>query len=405
MHCLLGGEQMNCYLTGGFDNEAEERAEENCFQGELVALEWSAYDGSYKMWGALEEVSQSLSINEVGEVDFKSFCSKDRGLDDYLCSWHKTFVIEPAAKMELFEAIAGYFRDPWMDNYGCDVGNWTLCLVNDKGRRYHYTGIVYQKLTYQGRDLSVLMRKTLNIKRLFAFNMAGREDVIEGISLHYTRSLDAKRNYEEMLNIDVLKEIVCLEKRVSGGREINLRMQFKGEVKKILAEFYAPQFMLDQGPQFFPDDFLPKRRYDLTIHYEEHPDSNLTGPFNKPGLPFSYPDFAKALNELISDLGNMKWEILNPIVYQRSAKRGDQVLACQVHFKRGDKLYTYLGHADNMEIGDDVRVPVTGRDHLASARVIKMDYVGTKALPLPLDEMREIALVLGPAGYHYEGKF
>lgn len=115
-----------------------------------------------------EEVEQHLTINNEGRVWFSGYnfgCGGER----YEKARSKNFKIDKDATDKLFDAIAAYFGNEYMEVFATDIGDWVMELTNSEGMTYKFRGSLCADFDYEGKDLSDLVRDTVGMAAVCMF--------------------------------------------------------------------------------------------------------------------------------------------------------------------------------------------------------------------------------------------
>ncbi|MGN0391293.1 MAG: hypothetical protein ACI4FW_00340, partial [Bariatricus sp.] len=83
-------------------------------------------------------------------------------------------------------------------------------------------------------------------------------------------------------------------------------------------------------------------------------------------------------------------EIMNPSVYGKVRRCGNDIIYCSVTFDEGYKSYYYIADDDSIEIGDFVIVPAGKDNHEAVVEVVKKEYYAADKVPLPMKKTKHI---------------
>ena len=83
-------------------------------------------------------------------------------------------------------------------------------------------------------------------------------------------------------------------------------------------------------------------------------------------------------------------EIMNPAVYGKVRRCGNDIIYCSVTFDEGYKSYYYIADDDSIEIGDFVIVPAGKDNHEAVVEVVKKEYYAADEVPLPMKKTKHI---------------
>ena len=114
-----------------------------------------------------DEVEQHLTVNSKGHVWLSRYVFGEHGFPPEK-SEYKQFNISPEKAQFLLDSIAKYFNDQYADVFATDVGDWTAVLTEESGREIKRTGPLCIASLEGVREISELIRYTLDDKSLFA---------------------------------------------------------------------------------------------------------------------------------------------------------------------------------------------------------------------------------------------
>ena len=117
--------------------------------------------------GSTDEVEQHLTVNSKGYVWLSRYVFGERGFPPEK-SEYKRFSISPEKAQFLLASIAQYFNDQYVEVFVTDVGDWTAVLTEETGREIKRTGPLCIASLEGVREISELIRYTLDDKSLFA---------------------------------------------------------------------------------------------------------------------------------------------------------------------------------------------------------------------------------------------
>lgn len=148
------------------------------FQGTLKKMRIVSNNICYgPMPDSDDEVEQHLTINDEGRVWFSGY-NFGHGGERYEKARSKNFKIEKIATDRLLGAIAAYFGNEYDEIIATDIGNWEMELTNTEGTVYKFRGSLCADFDYEGIDLSDLVRDTVGMDDLYAFDGNSKPDVI-----------------------------------------------------------------------------------------------------------------------------------------------------------------------------------------------------------------------------------
>lgn len=118
-----------------------------------------------------DEVEQHLTISSNGCVRLLRY-RYGTSEDYYELIEEHTYNIPSESIESIMTAFTDYFGDEYDIDFADDVGSWNLVLINTEGKKYVITGPLCHDLQTSLGGLSELIRKSLNLDDLFAFDGA-----------------------------------------------------------------------------------------------------------------------------------------------------------------------------------------------------------------------------------------
>ncbi|OPZ92226.1 MAG: hypothetical protein BWY74_01682 [Firmicutes bacterium ADurb.Bin419] len=357
------------------------------------------------MPGSNEEVEQHLTINNEGRVWFSGY-NFGCGGEGYEKARSKNFKIDKDATDKLFDAIAAYFGNEYMEVFATDIGDWVMELTNSEGMTYKFRGplSLCADFDYEGKDLSDLVRDTVGMDDLYVFDGNCKPDVITKVTLDYHRltKIEPRHkpedavwkfvtwDYTEHLVIDRETETLEHIQNIGTGCKVSRKYEIKGGIESLLENFDAEDLFthIEGNPDDVIDTPNETKDYTIKIEYKKSPSRTISGTYDKNGLPEDFADFAKTVFDFIRFYG--LGEILAPSVYGKVKRRKSEYIFCSVTFGEGYKSYYYLTDDDSIEIGDFVLVSAGKDNHEAVVEVVNIEYFSEENVPLPIEKTKRI---------------
>ena len=350
-----------------------------------------------------EEIEQHLTINSEGRVWFSGY-NFGSGGERYEKARSKNFKIDKMVTDKLFNAIAAYFGNEYVEIFATDIGDWVMELTNTEGVTYKFRGSLCADFDYEGTDLSDLVRDTVGMDDLYVFDGNSKPDVINKITLDYHRITKIKPghkpesaewdfmtwDYNEHLIIDRETETLEHIQDIGTGCKVSRKYEIEGGIESLLENFDAEELFsyIEGNPEDVIDTPNENKDYTITIDYKKKPSRTITGSYDKNGLPEDFADFAETVFDFIRFYG--LGEIFDPAVYGKVKRRKSEYIFCSVTFDEGYKSYYYLTEDDGIEIGDFVLVPAGKDNHEAVVEVVNIEYFNEENVPLPIKKTKRI---------------
>ena len=355
---------------------------------------------SYGPWpepGA--EVKQHLTITVDGWVVFSTY-GWDGPPDQYRKLSSRVFHVDPAEAKKILEAVVARLNTGQDELFDTAVGTWDLELSNCEGECDKLRGSLCAEPSTDFAILSDLIRDTLGMRNLFAFD--GNPDRVDRVTVDYHRftRTDTKapdsgetiyQNWHctEQLVVDRASSTVELVQRTASGCVFSQKLQSE-DVVDLLDDLNPNSLfgVIEGNPEDAVDDPMNTRDYTITVDFRHRPQCILQGSYDKKALPEDWGDFADALWWLLQSHG--RGELLDPTVYGRIKRRTSDLMYCGVEFEGGGKRYHYISDDEEIAVGDYVLVPVGNDNHHSAARVAETGFYPENQVPFPIEETKHI---------------
>ena len=153
-------------------------------------------------------------------------------------------------------------------------------------------------------------------------------------------------------------------------------------------DLYQPEL-----PSDVPDDLIENENYmeeyKLSIEYRKSPMFELSGIYDKYGLPENWPDIIDDILTFIRRRGFVG-AILDSDIYEGGRRRTSDLIFVYVRVGYGDKEYCYLADEDIYDEGDLVLVPVVSDGQTKTVEVTRVEYHSAEDAPYPLDKIKKV---------------
>ena len=341
-----------------------------------------------------DEIEQRISITEGKGIWLTRY--RYGGPDDRLQLMRREKIrTEDAVVKDILNAIAISFEDH-VNDFELDVGSWTIELTDEEGKVTKLNGSLVPN-AFDG--LSDYIRERLNRDDLFLFD--GNPDRVDQIEMTYDRHQEfevadpadpeqpyAIWDYHEELKISRDTETVELYRQIFSDCDVRNTYHIAGGVSVFLdsLEPYALSEAEGNPPDVFVDPFRTEK-YKITVTTRRAGTREISGLFDKNGLPKDWSEFSERLLDFLLSYG--LGEIFDERAYGKVRRRAGDLIFCNVVFTDGGKEYCYLSHEDH-DVGDLVVVPAGKDDHEAVVRVESVEYHPAEEAPYPLDKIKII---------------
>ncbi|KRN28315.1 hypothetical protein IV38_GL001313 [Lactobacillus selangorensis] len=347
------------------------------FSGRATGMRLISQQGTFLEPQATDEIRQTLTFFGWGPVflDTKTYNGElNRDLQ---------LQFSKAVTDRLLASIAEYFRSDHQTLAVTDAGTWQLQLTNSEGKEFCYTGPLCDDLSVDGTGLSDLLRTTLKLPFLWAFDGQTTGQRIMRIEMHYHSDPE-----EETFQIDRQTGRLALTQHFDDQTQRSQTIQAASAVVRLLDQLDPAVLFtqLDQQPQVIAPN--EERHYALTITFDDCSQRIVSGNFDKAGLPTDWPAFAAAIQKLVADLGQPA--LFDSAVYTQATRQPGQFIYCSVALNHGPKTYFYRTEDNSIVVNDRVIVPVGPEDTLLKGRVTKVAYYDPMQVPLPIAKTKRI---------------
>lgn len=341
-----------------------------------------------------DEIEQRISITEGKGIWLTRY--RYGGPDDRLQLMRREKIrTEDAVVEDILDAIAISFEDH-VNDFELDVGSWTIELTDENGKVTKLNGSLIPN-AFDG--LSDYIRERLNRDDLFLFD--GNPDRVDQIEMTYDRHQEfevadpadpeqpyATWDYHEELKIDRDTETIEHFRQIFADCDVRNTYHISGGVSDFLdsLEPYALSEAEGNPPDVFVDPFRTEK-YKIIVTTRLAGPREISGSFDKKGLPKDWPEFSERLLDFLLSYG--LGEIFDERAYSKVRRRAGDLIFCNVVFTDGGKEYCYLSYEDH-DVGDLVVVPAGKDDHEAVVRIESVEYHPAEEAPYPLDKIKII---------------
>lgn len=348
-------------------------------------------------------IEQHLSIHADGRVWLSCYCFGDG--DKFKRTETKRLKLSEHQAGYILSKIQNFFEtaDPIQLLFVDDSGEWVIELCDSDNRKLKWRG----SLTAGNKALvhiSDVIRDSLDLPDLYCFDGDYRKDRIENIKINYHRLTKIRPgerpkgatweyltwDYNEHIYIDRATETIEHFQKIADECDITRVYHVGDGVASFLDDYDAETFLSEivGNPDDVLDNPMEEKTYQVEIGFKYSEPRMIIGTYDKKSLPNDWPDFMNDLWEFMSFYG--LGEILNPSVYGKVKRRRDDIAFCSVEFEEDGKSYYYIADEDDLEIDDYVVVPAGKDNHIAIAKVTKIEYFDSTEVPLPLEKTKHI---------------
>ena len=276
-------------------------------------------------------------------------------------------------------------------------------MTNTAGKVYQFSGSLCSFFEVDGIDLSDLLRDSLKMPDLYAFDGNNKPDMVNRIEVNYHRITKIKPkvpisehaeyavwDYAESLIMDRESESIEHIQNIGSGCSVSRKYKVEGGVESLLEDMDAESIFdhIEGNPENVVVDPLETIDYTIKVISQKGNEKLIQGSYDKKGLPDDWAEFMESVFEFMSFYG---WgEIMNPSVYGKVRRCDNDIIYCSVEFEDGCKSYYYISDDDSIQVGDFVIVPAGKDNHEAVVEVVKKEYFAEENVPLPMEKTKHI---------------
>ncbi len=381
--------------------------------GKPVKFELTTYGYPY-FRAADKGTVQHLSINSYGHVKFSEFdkdlkSSKSVEVDAQQKSIDKDIAIRIIYMVadicgQLGEILA---NDGDIDSeflYSNAEGSWNIRISDSLGNIYSYQGFYGMLKDIVGFDPSEYIREELDMYNLLAFNGKKNNDRIDRVTIYLDRTIkvnysdgedktptyDELIEYHERMVVDRAGMYIEHDHGIEGNFKSYQKIELGHKLKDFLNSFDADSFFMNFNDESTkssnkPNDYSVFR---IEIVYKDRGVREISGSFDRKGLPIDWMDFSDGILKFHIDFG--LGDILVPDVMRKNAPDVGEVIYVSVRFKHSYSTYYYITDDEEITIGDHVLVPVGKENKEVEAVVEDVEYFKRDEVPYPLDKIKRV---------------
>ncbi len=349
-------------------------------------------------------VEQHLSIRSDGRVWLSSYRYGTE--HEYPKAGSKQRKIPRNQAEYILSLIQSYFAsyERW---FVTDVGMWTLELISDEGEKAEEKGSLIPN-DGELRDISSMIRTSLDMPDLFCFDGAYRPDRIESIKIEYHRVTKIRPraipegaaweyltwDYREHMYFDRKTETIEHFQKIAEECDITRTYHIGEGISDFLDRYDAASLFseVEGNPDDVTDNPMEEKTYRIELGLKYSEPRTVAGTYDKRALPKDWPEFMDDVREFIRFYG--MGEIMDPDVYGQARRRRGEFIFAFVAFEDGGQEYAYLCGDESVGNGDLVLVPVGNDGKTAIAAVTRIEYHPAEEAPYPMDKIKSIIRLL-----------
>jgi hypothetical protein len=347
-----------------------------------------------------DEVEQRISITSGGGIWLIRYRYGGAGGRPRLLGKEKIPATEETIQ-RILDAAARSFKQ-YKQVFATDVGSWDVELTNTEEKITKVSGPLIQESFPR---LSEFIRKQLRRDDLFLFD--GNPDRVDRIEVYYDRHIeieteepvDPEHPYvlwdcHEELKLDRASETVEHFRKIFGECDVRSIYHIEEGVSDFLDDMDVDALSEAEGNP--PDVYVDPHRsehYKILVTTKIGGTREITGTFDKKGLPEDWPEFIDRLYEFLSFYGI--GELFNESAYGKVRRRTSDLIFCNVVFDDGGREYCYQSDTE-YDKGEYVIVPAGEDNHEEVVRVESVEYHPAEEAPYPLDRIKHVIRKFDP---------
>lgn len=350
-----------------------------------------------------EEVEQRLSIHSTGNVSLSRYLNGPGFGDKPIRKSTKRFHISLENAINVLNRLKDYYSSYHEPTFVTDVGTWDLFLTNSEGTTFKYSGSLYAGEGSFFSDISREIRGLLNMPDIYAFDGDYVEDRIERIELDYRRVRKFKTpepiapdleyatwNYGERITINRADETIEYFQKIAQECDVLRRYHVLEGVTYFLDGWDAGTLFKQfcEVPADAVKDPLDVNEYTLKVYYLYGLPMEVTGIYDREGLPTDWPKFIEELANFLNFYS--AGELMAPSVYAARRRRSSDLMYCSVEFSPGGKTYYYISNDPSINEDDIVEVPVGKDNSVSTGKVVDVEYFSRDDAPLEPNKVKRI---------------
>lgn len=196
-------------------------------------------------------------------------------------------------------------------------------------------------------------------------------------------------DYNESLLIDEASEVIELVSQIGSGCKVTHRYEIEAGINSFLSDLDDDLFScMESTPADIIDNPMETKSYEIKILYRDGTEREISGFFDKYGLPSDWVDFIDQVWSFIRFYGI--GEMFDSDTYSKPRRRASDLIFCKVEFDEYGQEYTYIADTDDYAVDDLVVVPA-GRDNReAVVKILSIEYGQPENAPFPVEKTKHI---------------
>ncbi len=336
-----------------------------------------------------DEVEQHLTVTEDGRVYFSSYDYGDG--KKYRRTDTNNFRVSVKTARQVLDLFAQFFSFHDEDFFATDVGTWGLLMENEEGEKFPVMGSVLSGyVTDDGVDISKRVRQLLGMDNLFVLD-GNPWDQIEKVELTYQESRKDSPDFAEHLIVDREKETVYYDREIGDDPVCSEKFHLAGQISAFLDKQDTDSLFLYYTEPVQKTDpvWRQTHTYTLTVTCHKKKPYQLSGSFDRRGLPMDYPAFIESLRQMLDKAGDAG-ALFNPGFYGKELPKKGEVIVCSIAFAGSKKTYAYLTEDPDLNVGDRVFIPVGPDNARETGTIVKIDCCLPEKAAYPVKQMKTI---------------
>lgn len=350
-----------------------------------------------------DEVEQRLVIHSTGKACISRYLNGPGAGGKPIRKSTRRLCIPLENALDILNRLKDYYSSYHELAFVTDVGTWDLFLTNSDGKTFRYTGFFCAEEGSFFSDISRELRGRLNMPDIYAFDGNYVEDRIERIELDYRRvrklkppetfdpdSVYATWNYGERITINRADDTIEYFQKIAQECDVLRRYHVLEGVSYFLDSWDVGTLFkrFYEAPTDAAVDPLDVNEYTLTVNYLYGSPLEITGIYDRDGLPTDWPKFMEELVDFLNFYS--AGELVAPSIYAARRRRMSDLMYCSIEFDPGGKTYYYISNDPGINEDDIVEVPVGKDNTISTGKVVDVEYFSPEDAPLEPNKVKLI---------------
>lgn len=335
-------------------------------------------NGSCRLPNKKTETEQLLEITRAGRVTLsRTYYTK--GLDLTQTEKQRS-QLSAEDTAYIFAAFSSVFQGYQKTKVSHANGYWKVRLLSDTNEVFFFHGANGEDYEYEGKNLSTILRDRTGMSELLALAAPKIvERSISCIDIQYTQQ-NANADSPDYIAPDIVERLIisasqgtiAYNRRGNKVGRVSLQFELPEAIKDLIGTLDSTHlFSKIIGNPTNVAPTLVERAYHISVSYDDWTSTELSGSFDKKGLPSDWAEFIEKIRDFVEaqSLG----DIFQRNIYSKVRRCEDEIAFCGVD-ARGVAGIRYYRCSDDISVGDLVIIPILENDTPEIGRVTEIMY-------------------------------